>query len=370
MSAKPETAPYRDALSRRPGEPRWLAEAARRRARALRRARLSDAPRGGLALHRSAPAAATRLSRRRPASPAATPWRCEPYFFAGETHRIVLVNGRFAPALSEIGTLPKGVWLGSTARDARRTAGARSQPARSRPIAGAPAFCLAQRRVLRRRLRAGARSGRDARTAGRDHPSGRDAGAAARSICAISSCSAPAAARRSSRPIAGERRVLDQRRHARVRLGAGAALRHMPHPGRRRRARSISRSGPRDAGAQGALRELRPDARRAACRARTVWCASRARARHAGSYGAYLLRGEQEATTATFVDHAAPDVHHARALQGRGRRSRAWRLPRHASRCAADAQKTDAQQLNRNLLLSRRAPRSTPSPSSKSSPTT
>ena len=38
-----------------------------------------------------------------------------PYFFAGETYRIVLVNGRFAPALSKIGSLPIGVTLRSAA---------------------------------------------------------------------------------------------------------------------------------------------------------------------------------------------------------------------------------------------------------------
>lgn len=33
----------------------------------------------------------------------------------GPAHRIVLVNGRYAPALSDIGNLPKGAWLGSIA---------------------------------------------------------------------------------------------------------------------------------------------------------------------------------------------------------------------------------------------------------------
>jgi Fe-S cluster assembly protein SufD len=39
---------------------------------------------------------------------------------AGETHRVVFVNGRYAPALSEIGALQPGVWLGSIA-DALKT---------------------------------------------------------------------------------------------------------------------------------------------------------------------------------------------------------------------------------------------------------
>ncbi|WP_044559116.1 Fe-S cluster assembly protein SufD [Azospirillum sp. B4] len=56
-----------------------------------------------------------------PADPVAvTPATLAPHRLAGPAHRLVLVNGRFAPALSDIGTLPPGVWLGS-ATDALRT---------------------------------------------------------------------------------------------------------------------------------------------------------------------------------------------------------------------------------------------------------
>src|SRR5579863_4719451 len=43
------------------------------------------------------------------ATPDLMAWR-----YPGAAHRIVLVNGRFAPSLSEIGALPPGVWLAST----------------------------------------------------------------------------------------------------------------------------------------------------------------------------------------------------------------------------------------------------------------
>ena len=43
------------------------------------------------------------------------PSRLEPYYFGGASHRIVLINGRFAPELSNIGHLPDGVLLCSTA---------------------------------------------------------------------------------------------------------------------------------------------------------------------------------------------------------------------------------------------------------------
>lgn len=44
----------------------------------------------------------------------------EPWRLAGKTHRLVLVNGRFEPALSTIGTLPDGVWLAPLAETVLR----------------------------------------------------------------------------------------------------------------------------------------------------------------------------------------------------------------------------------------------------------
>jgi Fe-S cluster assembly protein SufD len=70
--------------------------------------------------------------------------------------------------------------------------------------------------------------------------------------------------------------------------------------------------------------------------------------------GAYCLRGEQEATTATFIDHAAPGCETRELYKGVvDDRAHGVFLGRIAVR--PDAQKSDARQLNRNLLLSRRA---------------
>jgi Fe-S cluster assembly protein SufD len=70
--------------------------------------------------------------------------------------------------------------------------------------------------------------------------------------------------------------------------------------------------------------------------------------------GAYLLRGDQEATNATFVDHAAPGGVTRELWKGvLADRAHGVFLGRIAVR--PEAQKTDANQLNRNLLLSRRA---------------
>ena len=167
------------ALSRRLPRPRGGARAgagSRQRARAaLARfadAGLSDAARGGLALHRSAPVAAHVPFRRpqRAAAPRPEPscrWR-----FAGASHRLVFVDGAL-----RAGTL----------RDRPACRPARGSPRRRATLAERPelveqaldendtrrrpALRRAQRRALRRRLRARARRRRRARPSGRDHPS-------------------------------------------------------------------------------------------------------------------------------------------------------------------------------------------------------
>src|SRR5262249_27793282 len=70
--------------------------------------------------------------------------------------------------------------------------------------------------------------------------------------------------------------------------------------------------------------------------------------------GAYLLRGQQEATVSTFVDHAAPGCSLREVFKGVVEdRAHGVFLGKIAVRPGAD--KTDAHQLNRNLLLSPRA---------------
>lgn len=75
---------------------------------------------------------------------------------------------------------------------------------------------------------------------------------------------------------------------------------------------------------------------------------------HCAVHGAYLLRGDQEATNATVIDHAAPHGTTREVWMGVvEERSHGVFLGRIAVR--PEAQKTDAEQLNRNLLLSPRA---------------
>jgi Fe-S cluster assembly protein SufD len=73
-----------------------------------------------------------------------------------------------------------------------------------------------------------------------------------------------------------------------------------------------------------------------------------------GLFGAYLLKGEQEATNATFVDHAVPKCTTDEVFKGVvDERAHGVFLGKIAVR--PQAQKTNANQLNKNLLLSARA---------------
>jgi Fe-S cluster assembly protein SufD len=73
-----------------------------------------------------------------------------------------------------------------------------------------------------------------------------------------------------------------------------------------------------------------------------------------GLFGAYLLRGEQEATNATFVDHAVPSCTTSEVFKGVVD-ERAHGVFLGSIMVRQDAQKTNANQLNKNLLLSPRA---------------
>jgi len=65
-----------------------------------------------------------------------------------------------------------------------------------------------------------------------------------------------------------------------------------------------------------------------------------------GLFGAYLLRGEQEATNADRRRSRGATLHHHRGLQGRRRRARAWCVPRQDRGAAgrSEDQRASAQQ--------------------------
>src|ERR1700733_8714490 len=115
MVTHAETAPYVDAFRARAGEPAWLA--------ARRTASLDHFAALGFPTRREE---AWRFTDLRPLErttfrPAAASARAAAIDLARwrlpvASHRIVLVDGAFAPDLSAIGALPPGVYLAPTAR--------------------------------------------------------------------------------------------------------------------------------------------------------------------------------------------------------------------------------------------------------------
>lgn len=276
---------------------------------------------------------------------ALAPWR-----LAGATHRIVLVNGAFAPGLSDIGALPPGAWLASTAQtlaerpDLVADALAESDAAGRQPFASLNAAFFADGLVLA--LEPGTVLDKPVEMI-------HLGGSAAPCSFHLRSVILLGAGSRASlvESYAGEGAYWTNAVTA-LRLEAGAALTHVRLQDEGREAihfalarAALDRAARYDAfgltlGGRLSRHDIqvRFDGADAACRLD----------------GAFLLRGEQEATVATFVDHAAPGGTTRELYKGVvDDRAHGVFLGRIAVR--QDAQRSDAQQTSRNLLLSRRA---------------
>ncbi len=272
-----------------------------------------------------------------------------PYFFTGDTHRIVLVNGRFAPGLSKIGSLPKGVALGSSMEIAASHPALAQHLVDQTDIAGGQAFGSLNAALFA-----------DGFVLALDPGVALDKpveiihwGDAAEHSFHLRSLVRLGAGSRATiiESYAGTGHYWTNA-VALVDLGAGAALRH---------AKLQDEAG--DAIHFGQVRaSLAADARyesfvltlggRLSRHDSFVQFAGEGAA--CGLFGAYLLRGEQEATNATFVDHAVPKCTTNEVFKGVvDERAHGVFLGKVAVR--PQAQKTDAHQLNKNLLLSARA---------------
>jgi Fe-S cluster assembly protein SufD len=272
-----------------------------------------------------------------------------PYFLAGDTHRIVLVNGRFAPALSKIGSLPKGATLGSAAEIAAKQPALAERLLDQTDIAGGQAFAslnaalFADGFVLV--VDAGVTLEKPVEII--------HWGQAAETSFHLRNLIQLGAGSRATviESYAGGGRYWTNA-VALVDLEAGAALRHVK-----------VQDESTDAIHFGQVRaSLGADARYESF----VLTLGGRLSRHdsfatfagegaaCGLFGAYLLRGEQEATNATFVDHAVPKCATSEVFKGVvDERAHGVFLGKIAVR--PQAQKTDAHQLNKNLLLSPRA---------------
>ncbi|HEV2551239.1 MAG TPA: Fe-S cluster assembly protein SufD [Stellaceae bacterium] len=346
---KSETTPYIDAFRARSrsGEPQWLA--------VKREAALANFGEKGFPTRRQE---AWRFTNLRPleratfppADSSAAEVPLDGYRLAGATHRLVFVNGRFAPALSDIGTLPKGAWLASSARalaerpDALAVAIEESDTAGAQPFASLNVALFADGFVLI--LEPGVQL---------EHPV---------EIVQWGEAASPASWHQRNLIVLGEgsrARVLESFSGAgsywanlvtTVHLGKGAVLRHAKLQDEARdalhfamtRVHLAERAGYETfvltLGGRLAREDIQPKLEGEGAAVNVN--------------GAYLLRGEQEATTAIVVDHAAPGGT-TRELWKGVVEERAHGVFLGSIAVRPDAQKTDAQQTNKNLLLSPRA---------------
>ena len=344
MSAKPETAPYRAAFDAIPKD----ALADQRRAAWGRFETLGFPTRRDEAWRFSdlKPLQSAALL---PATTSAGTADLARYFFAGDTHRIVLVNGRFSATLSKIGTLPPGVTLGNTAQIAA------SHPA------------LAQRLLDQTDLVGGqAFASLNAALFGDGYVLTLDAGVTLEKPVEIIHWNDAADASSQLRNLivlganaratiiesfAGKGRAWTNA-VARVEVGKGATLRQAKLQDEAVEAIHFGQA--RVTLADDAKYEsfvLTLGGKLSRSDSIVTFAGENA---ICGLFGAYLLRGEQEGTNATFVDHAMPRGTTHEVFKGVvDERAHGVFLGRIAVR--QDAQKTNANQLNKNLLLSPRA---------------
>jgi Fe-S cluster assembly protein SufD len=265
----------------------------------------------------------------------------------GQAHRIVLVNGRVAPELSEIGALPRGVWLGSVADtidlrpdlieaafDAGDTFGAQ-------PFASLNAALFADGFVL----------ALDA-DAILQHPV---------EVLHLGEAPSPQAYHLRNAILAGagsQASVVETyigsgsgwtNAVTTIDIGAGATLRHVKVLADG--AEAIHLAVTRARLATAARYESFALITGARMSRQDMQVAMTGKAARFTLNGAYLLRNEQEATVAPLVDHRAPGGQTSEVVKGV--------LADHAHgvflgtvmvREGADA--TDARQLNRNLMTS------------------
>ena len=350
MSLSAELQPYIEAFEARPkaAEPSWLAH---RRQGAIRRFGELGFPTRKQEAWRFTDLRALQRAPFPPASGAAgvtasdiAPWR-----YPGAAHRIVLVDGAFVPELSAIGELPAGVWLASSAATLRERPELLEPALREVDTIGGQAFVSLNAALFADGVVLAL-------------PPGLALDGTIEIIHLGRATSRSAQLRNLILLAAGSRATLIETYAGEgaywtnavgvIGLGAGAALRHVKLQDESPAAIHFGHNRVdlgRDARYEGFILSLggrlsrhdvqaKFDGEGAAC----------------GLFGAILLRGEQECTVATVIDHAAPgcttreyfktvasDRAHGAFLGSIGVRPQ--------------AQKTDANQLSKSLLLGRRA---------------
>ena len=353
---KPEARPYLDAFGRadrvrRVREPDWLAG---HRRRSLARfaelgfpSRRSEAWRY-LDLRTLEEAPMLPAGAVRGASDAATRAQLAEVGFSGAAHRLVLVDGRFAPELSAVDELPSGVWLGPTETaiaerpDLIRSAIEAPPLDAFRPFAALNAAFFADGFVLD--IAPGVALNRPVEIV---HLASGEGSLHTRSVVTIG-----AGGRAAIFETFAGRRSYWRNDVVELRLAAGAELARVALVEEAADALHIGEMlavlGPASRLASFALllggRTVRHEA--------TV--RSDGEATHCALHGAFVLSGRQQANIVTTVDHAAPGGETREIFKGVAA-GRAHGAFQGRITVRPGAQKVDAHQLSRNLVLGPRA---------------
>jgi Fe-S cluster assembly protein SufD len=276
------------------------------------------------------------------------PSRLASSFLSGQTHRLVLIDGRFSEEHSEIGRLPAGVFLAST-REALKlrpelveAALDQSEETGAQPFASLNAGFFAGGFVLA--LEAGVVLEKPVEIVhyttvpGACHLRNLVKTGGGCSATIIETAAGEAAGWTNSVTAAD--------------IGAVAAIRHVKIQDEAEGAIhfSLTRAKVGKAAHYGSF-VLTLGARLSR---QDIHVTAAGKGASIAINGAYLLRGEQEATFAPFVDHQAPDCQTSELLKGVIQdQAHGVFLGKMTVRPGADG--TDAHQLNQNLLLSPKA---------------
>ncbi len=345
-----EIRPYVEAFKRRQasGEPAWLS--ARREGAMKRFAEL------GFPLRRQEAWRFTNLQSLQKASypPAGDAAAIEdsdlaPWRFPGETHRLVLVNGHFSPALSAVGALPKGVTLASVAQTLKTRPELLESSLRETDTIGGQPFVSLNAALFEDgfvlALEAGATLDLPVEVV--------HFGQGGQRSCHLRNLVLLGAGSRAAliESYAGSGNYWTNAAGV-IALAKGASLTHVKLQDEGQAAIHMAQNRIEIAGG------ARYESFVLTLGAKLSRHDSQARLEGEGAEcrlnGAFLLRGEQEATNVTFADHAAPHGTTHELFKGvaDGGAHGAF-IGTIAVR--PQAQKTDAHMLNKNLLLSPRA---------------
>ncbi|MBB6254456.1 Fe-S cluster assembly protein SufD [Nitrospirillum iridis] len=337
-----ESASYQDAVPPG-GQPPWLA---RHRAAGMARFAAEGYPKRSQEAWRFTDLRPLTASVFPPAPPdpvAVDAATVAPHRLPCPSHRLVLVNGRFAPALSDIGVLPEGVWLGSVTDALRERPDlvAASLAEGEASLAALNAALFADGFVLA--VEAGVTL------------------EAPVEVIHYADMGAPAAAHVRNRMVVGaggRATVIETSTGVGagwlntvtvVTVATGGALRHVQL--QRDAAEAIHTSVVRGDLAGDARYESFSLMAGGRLSRRDIQVNLGGPGASVALNGAYLLRGSQEATFAPVVTHAAPHCRTDEVVKG-VMQDRAHGVFLGTVRVHPGADGTDARQLNRNLLLS------------------